>query len=239
MFVTAQDFATPPYKLVNIDEDMEAEFLAHVEQTERDNLRKILGSSLYTAFVNGLNELPDEWVGGTQSYATDAEVSFGTNTWRSLQDDNIDHEPEEGAWWTVVEANNRWLRLKEGDTYTLERDGKHYTWYGMKKLIKPLQVSEWLKDTFDSHAGNGGVTMAKNENSERISPARRISLRWNEYSHLVGNKCELKDTLYGYLISENRVNGTFDDTFDETFTNFVDYLEFNFKGPGLKNAFNL
>lgn len=59
MFVTAQDFNRPPYN-VSV-EDMENGFDAYIEDKEKEVLIKLLGRSLYYAFVAGLEQLtPDE-----------------------------------------------------------------------------------------------------------------------------------------------------------------------------------
>jgi hypothetical protein len=53
MFLTAEDFNVLPYRLVNIDK-ADNGFYPFLDEQEEEILRKILGGSLYEAFVNGL-----------------------------------------------------------------------------------------------------------------------------------------------------------------------------------------
>ena len=138
---------------------------------------------------------------------------------------------------SVSSPEDRWANLYNGDTYTyLDRK---YTWKGMEKMLIPYVFAKWLKADFDNYGGNG-ITIAKMENSESISPNRRFCNAWNEFAEIAGEKYCFKDTLYGYLIRENGESGTFDDTFDETFSaSFDAYLNFYFKAPGFVNQFDL
>ncbi len=43
----------------------------------------------------------EEWL-STKEYALGDEVTYGGRRWRSLQNGNIGHVPEEGAWWTEI-----------------------------------------------------------------------------------------------------------------------------------------
>jgi hypothetical protein len=58
MFITAEDFNTPPYRLPNLDES--TEFSDFVQQEELDRLRKVLGRTLCDAFLAGLFTLADD-----------------------------------------------------------------------------------------------------------------------------------------------------------------------------------
>jgi len=130
---------------------------------------------------------------------------------------------------------DRWVNLRDGAPYIYNL--KTYNWVGMKKMLIPYIYSIWLRDTFDVNSGIG-VVVAKGENSKVINPGNRIARNFNIFSHYAGNCRNLKDTLYGFL-SQEGLAGTFDDTFDETFQTFTDYLNFVFKDPGRMNTFNL
>ena len=49
-------------------------------------------------------QLSDEW-DSAKEYALGDEVTYGGKRWRSLQDGNIGHVPEEGEWWTEITAS--------------------------------------------------------------------------------------------------------------------------------------
>lgn len=236
-FVTAEDFNVVPYKIPNLDDDsIAAEFQLFVDNMEEDMLRSLLGSSLYDMFIEGLAELPAVWLDdNAPGYALDDLVVYGVSVWQSLQDNNLDNVPEEGAYWTKVE-DNRWLLLKYGNTYTYKLH--EYKWPGMKKMFVPFIYSEWTKETFNHNVGTG-VVVATNENAKTINPSRKIASSWNAFARIAGNCYQQCDTLYGYLVNTNAQSGTFDDTFDETFTSFNAYLIKVFKSPGRVNIFNL
>lgn len=236
-FVTAEDFNVVPYKIPNLDDaTIAAEFQTFVDNMEGDILHDLLGSSLKKMFIDGLAELPDEWVGTNDpGYAIDAEVVYGVSIWKSLQNDNLNHIPEEGLYWTKVE-DNRWLLLKLGDTYKYKL--KEYKWVGMKQMLIPYIYSEWTRETFNYNVGTG-VVVPTNENATTINPSRKIASAWNAFSRIAGNCYMQTDSLYGYLINKNGESGTFDDTFDETFQTFNAYLNTVFKAPGRQNIFNL
>ncbi len=129
----------------------------------------------------------------------------------------------------------KWVNLRDGAPYFYL--DKTYNWVGMKKMLIPYIFSMWLRDTFDNNSGIG-VVVAKGENSKVINPGRRIARNFNIFSHYAGNCHAMKDTLYGFL-SQEGLAGTFDETFDDSFQTFIDYLNFSFKSPGLMNTFNL
>jgi hypothetical protein len=52
MFTTAEDFNLQPYRLPNLDAD--ESFADYINQEEQDRLKKILGRTLFDAFMNGL-----------------------------------------------------------------------------------------------------------------------------------------------------------------------------------------
>lgn len=58
MFITAEDFNIPPYRLPGLDES--TEFSDFVQQEEIERLRKILGRTLCDAFLDGLFTIADD-----------------------------------------------------------------------------------------------------------------------------------------------------------------------------------
>lgn len=63
MFVTAQDFDTPPFQLANLDK-VSNTFTDFVTEQEKEQLKKLLGKPLYDAFIEGLEDLTPEqrWI---------------------------------------------------------------------------------------------------------------------------------------------------------------------------------
>ncbi len=234
--VTASDFDIPPYAIPNLDKVANT-FPAFVAEQQEEILLEVLGSNLYTAFSEGLDALPGEWIGtnGT-GYSIDDLVVYGNDIWKSLADTNLNNTPEEGVNWTISEDGNRWLLLKNGNTYTY--NDKVYRFKGFTKIMKPFIYSKWVEFTFDALTGVG-VNISTTENSQPISPATRIIRAWSDFVRNIGGGCEQQDTLYGYLINTNLAEGTFDDTFEDSFDGFQDYLNYWFRNPGLRNLFDL
>jgi hypothetical protein len=52
MFTTAEDFQIAPYRLPNLDADQN--FAGFINQEEAERLKKLLGRTLYNAFIEGL-----------------------------------------------------------------------------------------------------------------------------------------------------------------------------------------
>lgn len=128
-----------------------------------------------------------------------------------------------------------WIALRDGADYLYK--GKTYEWVGMKKMLIPYIYSMWLRDTYDAHTGIG-VVQGKAENSKVINPGKRIARAYNKFSHIVGNTCDKKNTLFGYLQITGS-SGTFDGTFDDSFDTFQMYFDYVFHDPGLMNTHNL
>lgn len=230
--LTAQNFDVPPYDIPNLDK-VGATFTQYLTDNEAEVLKQVLGSSLYTEFIAGLAALPSAW-SVSASYVIDDQVYYGVSIWKAISS-NTGVIPVEGSDWTKVE-DNRWLKLRDGYTYVFER--RQYTWVGMVTALVPYIFSTWLRDNFDSYSGNG-IVLAKVENSMLVSPATRIIRAHNKFANYIGNECNQKNTLYGFVVAENSV-GTFDDTFDETFhVSFSDYYNDVFVDPGKQNLFDL
>lgn len=132
-----------------------------------------------------------------------------------LNPDSVDY-PEE-----------KWQKLLDGAEYTY--NGITYEWKGMRKLLRPFIFSMWLRDNYDNY-NETGVSVAKVENAEMISPALRIVQAWNKFYGMAGDstKCYTsktynhKNTLYGFLK-----------------VNFTDYSNWVYTDVGSMNRFNL
>jgi hypothetical protein len=131
----------------------------------------------------------------------------------------------------------RWIDLRDGANYEIGVTLKKYRWVGMKKMLTPYIYQEWLSDTWDNHTGIG-IVKGKGENAKVINPGRRIASAYHMFSTIAGKHCERRNTLYGFL-TQMGISGTFDDTFDDSFSSFEEYLNFSFKDPGSKNTFQL
>lgn len=234
MFVIASDFQLPPYKIPGLTGDLEDDFLAFVEQEEEERLKKVLGDDLYSAFIDGLEELPDEWSSTTPTVIGTHYV-YGNDVWEALTV-QTGTAPVAGIDWALIEEDNRWLLLKNGNTY--EVGGKKFRWIGMKKTIKPLIYSLWVEYQAIQLTKNGLVIPAM-ENNTIVAPSQIICRAWNEWARSVGSECMIYNTLYGYLQYTNLSTGSFDDTFDETFDSFQEYLNYEFEAPGFKNEFGI
>lgn len=129
----------------------------------------------------------------------------------------------------------RWLDLRDGAQYQYSL--RTYEWVGMNEMLVPFVFSEWVRDD-DSILTGVGTGKSKTENLTRLKPLRKISDAFNEYADKAGNRCEYRNTLYGFLHQEG-LQGTFDDTFDDSFRDFIQYLSVNFKDPGHENTFGI
>lgn len=237
MFVSAEDFKVRPLTLVNLDDDdIGVEFDAFVAEWEFEHLHQILGSSLYNAFINGLNDLPEEWNPET-AYAIDDETVYGVDVWKAVTGGTlVDPPSSSNADWVLVEAGNKWLTLKKGGTYVYRE--REYHWVGMKESLRNGVYSDWLRYGVTSVAGVGGTIESQNENSKVVNSGVSVSAAWNKYSRYIGDYCAQRDTLYGFLMNAS-TNGTFDDSFDESFKSLQQYLQVNFKRQGKINPFGL
>jgi hypothetical protein len=234
MFVTASDFNIPPTDIPNLDK-VPTLFQVFVDQEEDKYLREVLGDSLYEAFITGLNGLPSE-LNLTLPTVINTEYVYGNDVWKALTV-TTGVAPIEGTDWTLIEENNRWLLLKNGSSY--EYSGKNYRWKGIKAAVKPLIYAQRCEYEISQLTKNGRV-IAKTENNTQVESVVEICRAWNDWSRQIGGTCMQKNSLYGYLQAvELSEPGTFDDTFDDSFTGFVDYLNYEFTEQGFRNEFGI
>jgi hypothetical protein len=194
MFVLSSDFDVPPFSLPDLGSNNS--FGDYVDNAEEDILKRLLGKTFYSEFIAALAALPDEEWSSTTTYGNGDTVVDGNDVWTSLQAANLNHPLVEGAWWTLTEQDNKWLKLKNGADYTYEDDT--YEWVGMNKMLIPYIYAMWTKDTYDTHTGNG-IVVPDTENGGVINPGRRICAAYNKFSDFVGHCYNELNTLYGYL----------------------------------------
>jgi hypothetical protein len=234
MFVTASDFNIPPTDIPSLDK-VPTLFQAFADQEEDKYLREVLGDSLYEAFISGLNDLPSE-LNLTVATVINQEYVYGNDIWKALTV-TTGVIPSAGTDWALIEASNRWLLLKNGNSY--DYIGKSWRWRGMKAAIKPLIYAQWVEYGVAKLTINGFVIPAM-ENNVSVDPSPYICRQWNEWAKQIGGPCNQKNSLYGYLQAVNLSDpSTFDDTFDDTFTGFVDYLNYEFHEQETRNTFGV
>lgn len=245
MFVTASDFDRLPFNLTGLDQLTVGVFDDFVLYNEEERLRELLGNKFYDAFVAGLALLPAVYDVGVTYNLNDLVVS-GSNIYKSLQGANTGNAVTNGVWWAVQPAN-RWLRLREGDTY--QYYNRPQKWYGMNRLVVPMIYSLWTKYTYDSQTA-AGIVVSKNENSNTVTPAVRIARAWNKYARLCAGDWpqvidwrymiwpELENSLFGYLYMTADV---WDDLFvgDVGFGSMRAYLAYSFAYPSKTNVFGI
>lgn len=234
MFVTASDFNIPPTAIPKLDK-VPTLFQAFVDEREEKFLREVLGDSLYEAFISGLNSLPSK-LNLTVATVINTEYVYGNSIWEALTV-TTGVIPSEGTDWTLIEENNRWLLLKNGNSY--DYAGKTWKWRGMNAACKPLIYAEWVEYGIANLTDHGFV-IPQMENNKDVDSSPYICRQWNEWSKLIGGPCNQKNSLYGYLRAVDLSNpGTFDDTFDDSFTGFVDYLNYEFQEQLTRNTFGI
>lgn len=219
-----EDFNVPPFDLPSTAEDNTFPlFLVNNQEVLlRDN---ILGDLLYEAFADAIAEMPDVWDDETD-YAVDAQVVEGNNIWKSLQTPNLNQPVEAGVFWELVEADNRWLKLKNGTTFIV--DGKSYKWKGMKPMLVGWHIAKWLEYQNDAQSSIGTV-LPKAENSLVTSPVYRIKRGYNTASDLVR-------TLLAYLYHSEEV---YYDVVEDEWSDIKSYIVAKFKPLGKVNEFDL
>lgn len=230
MFVTASDFSIPPYQIPSLTGPGEGTtFSAFVDQEEEKYLIEVLGDDLYTAFIEGLAEFTAWSV--TVPTVIGQQYSYGNDVWQALTV-QTGTAPVEGINWTLVEEDNRWLLLKNGDYY--EWNDKRYHYDGMVNTLKPLIYSKWVEYNSKSLTANGFVIPA-HENNKAVDPGQAICRAWNDWSSRVGGSCTQKNTLYGFLYNSD----LYGDDIDVSYDDFNDYLNYEFNAQGFKNIFDL
>lgn len=235
MFVTAQDFETPPFVLTDLEHN--DSFSDFVAEREEYWLSKILGRLFFDALKLGIESLPESY-DDTADYDTNEEVTYNGKVWKSLVDNNPD-DPSTPNWEEVA-TKTRWLVLRDGASYRYNQ--RKLRFVGFNKACRALVHSLWLADLATKISGSG-VVSPKSENSEGYPVADRVVASWNEFvDNVVGEFreefCEdepnERNSLYGYLLSTPT---TYDDVVDdEDYEDFENYVRLEIEHPGWQNA---
>ncbi len=228
MFVTAADFDLPPYNIPNLDKSNS--FPDFVNQKEEEVLVQLFGRTLYNSFVSGYDALPDDWV-ITTAYTLGQQVVYGNDIWQAAQN-NTGVIPVAGADWTLIEANNRWLTLANGDDYRYNE--RPYKWKGINKLLVPYIYSEWVRVSVYTFTGAGFVS-PKLENGVIVNPNVEIVKSWNAFIDMAGSCGYYYDTLYGFLWEST----VYDDVYGDDYDSFQNYYRANYVTLGKQNLFDL
>lgn len=230
MVVSKTDFDYLPYNIEALQNNNG--FLPFAADVEDKELRSLLGSLFYDAFVAGVAALPAQYVPAT-TYALGAQVYSGIEIYKSLQANNQGHSVTDGAWWEKQPAN-KWLKMLKGDSYTYNNIKQK--WAGMVALCKPLVYAHWLKFSIDNTLTVNGVVQAKVENGEVISSEVRFSEAYQDYAIKAGQSDEDKNSLLTYLLA----NATsFDVDVEDTYESFMNYLDIEFEPAEFINDFDL
>lgn len=201
--VTAQDFNQIPYNVPdaltqNPDGTVgeNSQFNNFIDWKVKHILIKLLGGSIYNGLLLGLDDLPDEYDEAAVTL-TGVYVLFDGHVWRALVDVPVATPPSiaDAVNWLMI-VDNRWLRMVNGLSYTL--DNSYYVWTGLKELLKPYIYSEWLKATFKDYT-KIGIVIRNAENATVISPAAEIAESYNNFLALAGNTYTA-NSFFGYLV---------------------------------------
>ncbi len=121
----------------------------------------------------------------------------------------------------VGSPDQKWVDLRDGKNYVSTENGKAYKYTGVKKFLIPYVFALWNHDAAVNKTSMG-TALAVAETSEGVSPATLICNAYNESSRLVGDECEHKKTLFGFLSANKDV-----------------YSNWEFESIGLMNADNI
>lgn len=254
-FVSTDDFDVIPFALPNISASKSA-FDKYVTQLQNNELRKIFGTYFYDAFQTALDALPPLYVTKT-AYAINDQVVYGNSIFKALQAVLITNviPPVAGAIWELVEEDNRWLLLKNGDTYTYYN--RPYVWKGMKESCKGLVYAYWVRDKYADTLTTIGNAKPKSENANMSEMAQRQVRGFNCFVNLFVGNCDMsynghysfywpylcayrEDSLIGYLWDkQDNFSDLFDTSLNLPWGDLQIYLSQMFRAPKRWNTFGL
>lgn len=244
---TSTDFDTKPYQLQGL-EDIGSSFDDFVTFNQNEILLKLFGQTFYDAFSAGVAALPGFWANDS-NYAINAQVTYGTHTYKSLVGNNLNTVPtSDPLSWQDLGAN-RWAQLLYGDSYTISNRKYHYE--GVKAFIVPYIYAMWLLKESTSVVSTGGVVSANSENSASVTSSIKVmqayiafkKLVMNGYTTLrlffyyVGIRFPSQGTLFGFLFSNDALY--YADVSAEGDASTVAYLCAHFQPLGSINDFDL
>lgn len=123
------------------------------------------------------------------------------------------------AGLAVEPTEDKWTKLKDGDTYTY--NGLVYEYKGLVSLLVPCIYYYWLKENRDKVTASGVVYNVPDK-AEHVSGASRMVDAWNDFSNQVGQRRSQFGTMYGFMVNS-----------DFTYDDWV------FVCPGKTNEFGL
>lgn len=233
MFVTAENFNTPPYDLPKL-EDVPNAFDNFVTEQEDIELTKIFGVTFYEAFKAALAALPEDW--NDQDYITGNRVVYGNNLYTALQDSaNVIPSSDNSIWQD--DGTDRWLKVKNGEAYEDENNpARTYKWNGMVVTVKYMIHSLWLRYVINDTVTPNAVVVASTENSTAISPNVRLCESWNKFVREVKG---MRTQNFGYLFAYLYYNSTTFDDVTPNYPSFREYLNTEFQCPKTINVFDI
>jgi hypothetical protein len=231
MFVTVDNFNKLPYQIPNLLENDDTTFNQYIQDVEDRDLPESIGGYFYDKLVEALLALPPLYVVGEDTAINDQYV-YGNDIWKALA--VVQTAPVAGSDWELIEANNRWLLIKNGASYKYNK--RKCRWLGMEQMVTPLVFASHLRDNAQTVTGTGVVEL-KSENSKSEDPGQLIFKAMGDYATKLGSVCNQINSLYGYLVS---VAVDFDDLFTEDdYGTMLEYLDQEFCASDSENEFDL
>lgn len=188
MILSLSDFDNVPYKIPNQEES--TWLSSFIARCETRLLKENLGIAMYTAFIAGL---PTYTYSATVATVINRQYAYGNDIWKALTV-TTGTTPVAGSDWELVEADNKWLVLKNGDTY--EYASVTYEWVGFVEALRPAVYSLWLIENARKKTNSGTLTN-QIPNTQIISPNYDIVRNWNEYCEYIGD--DVESSFYGFM----------------------------------------
>jgi len=154
MICSLEDFNVRPYKIYFQEEENQGgALLDFIGNKEEEILRDLLGTNVYNAFIEGLEQ---------------------------------------------PSVQQRWVDLRDGAVY--EYSSVQYEYKGLVNLLVPCIFAYWVKETSDTYTNSSTVrnTLA---NAQAMPPGRRIGEAYGRFLELVGDECNYRNTLYGFMLA--------------------------------------
>jgi len=235
MFVTYADYEVAPLNLQGLDK-VNNSFADFVTEQEEDNLKKLFGVRLWTAFKAGIAALPAAWAVAT-AYIIGNTVTHSNKVWIALQDSTGVVPGTDPLTWEDTE--NKWIALKVGAEYTY--NDIRYEWVGMNKMVRPMIYSLWMRHVVSDQVSSIGTVKGKSENADMTTSNVRMNRAWNSYNALAAGGFKppfagVVNSLYGYLLTNA---SEFDSDVAPEYDEFTQYLSNEFTTPGRQSIFDV
>jgi len=189
MILSISDFLKVPYLIPNQNEST-SWLASFIENEETKLLKQILGIAMYNAFIAGL---PSYTYSATVATVINREYEYQNSIWKALTV-TTGTTPVAGTDWELLSADDKWLLLKNGDTY--EYGSITYEWVGLVTALRPAIYSLWLIENARKKT-NSGVLKDKMPNTEILSPNYDIVRNWNEWCEYIDD--DIENCFYGFM----------------------------------------